>query len=127
MITTNQEYWEPVEDALRSFPLEQPPSTLLAGVLRNITPSRQTDTQKMASFQVFSWLDAAISLFFSMMFGLVLLTGRIIPAQMMPLLEWTAKMVCQPIVSIPLLISLLMASSGLLVFFRQTGGYSKQI
>lgn len=112
--------WDPMEDALRTYPLEQPPSNLYANVMKGICPTTESHRETKTYFRLFSWLDAFVSLFFSMMFGLVLLIGRIIPSQMIPSLNWTANMIRQPVVSIPLLISLLMAGCGLVLLYRMT-------
>jgi hypothetical protein len=99
--------WQAVEDALNTLPMEPPPPDLTLSIMKMLPAQPVLQTQEAAHFQVFSWFDAAISLFLSMMFGLVLLamTGMFIPPQMMPGIKWLLQVISYPSIGIPLVIA----------------------
>lgn len=109
---------DPVEDALRSYPMEPVPVDLYARVMRGVKQSSPRTNQVVRPFQLFSWLDAAISFFLSIMFGMVLFMSRIIPPEMIPSLKYVLRMIGHPLVIIPLIIGLIMACAGLLITSR---------
>jgi hypothetical protein len=102
--------WQAVDDALTTLPLETPPPDLTRSIMNALPPRPAPQPQAAPRFQIFSWFDVAISLFLSMMFGLVLLlmAGWFIPPQMIPALDWLLEIITYPTIGIPLLIASLL-------------------
>ena len=116
---------DPIEEAFKSYPLESVPVSLYANVMREVQQPPLEAHQVVRPFRILSWLDVAISLFLSVMFGMILFVGRIIPPEMIPSLKWALRMIGHPLVIIPLAISLLMAGAGLLITSRLLQNQSK--
>lgn len=109
---------DPVEDAFRSYPMEPVPGELYARIIRGVKQTSPSVPQVVRPFQLFSWLDVAISLFLSIMFGMILFIGRIIPSEMIPSFKWVLRMIGHPLVIIPLVIGFIMVGIGLLITSR---------
>jgi hypothetical protein len=106
---------DPIEDVFKSYPLESVPVSLYANVMREVQKSPLQPYQVVRPFRLVSWLDVAISLFLSVMFGMIMLMGKIIPPEMIPSLKWAVRMIGHPLVIIPLVIGLIMAGAGLII------------
>ncbi len=106
---------DPIEEAFKSYPLESVPVSLYANVMRGVMQSVPNPHQVVRPFRIISWLDVAISLFLSIMFGMVMFIGEIIPPEMFPSLKWAVRMIGHPLVIIPLVIGLIMACAGLII------------
>lgn len=108
-------YWNSVEEALCSLPLEAPPPDLYINVMSQIQTLPFSATLPKPKFQIFSWLDAAICLFGSLMFSMMMMAGWLFPSYIRPTIYWVFQIINYPVVKIPLIGAVMVSLIGVML------------
>jgi len=113
-----------VTEAIRTYPLDEAPAALRAGVMSRITAAAAVGTAtRLPPFRL-TWVDLVLSLFFAAMLGMVVLVGAMLPPPLAAYLRlhvryWLQMLVLQPVLPLALaVVSLACAGAAVLLAAR---------